>query len=113
MPERRTTPRKKFSFYMRVLDDDTRTMLGHMVEVSAIGLQLETIVPLPPERDFYLHLELTPELADRPFMVFIARSKWCRPDVIEPNLYHVGFAIVEIMPDDMEVFMRIIEKYGK
>ncbi len=98
---------------MRVLDDDTRTMLGHMVEVSAIGLQLETIVPLPPERDFYLHLELTPELADRPFMVFIARSKWCRPDVIEPNLYHVGFAIVEIMPDDMEVFMRIIEKYGK
>ena len=113
MPERRTAPRKKFSFYMRVLDDDTRTMLGHMVEVSAIGLQLETTMPLPPEKDFYLHLELTPELADRPFMVFIARTKWCRPDTIEPNLYHVGFEIVEIMPDDREVFLRILAKYGK
>ena len=54
MPERRTTPRKKFSFYMRVLNDDTHEILGHMVEVGEIGLQLETIVPLPLQKDYYL-----------------------------------------------------------
>lgn len=113
MPERRTTPRKKFSFYMRVLDDDTQTMLGHMVEVSAIGLQLETTMPLPLQKDYYLRLELTPDLADRPVIIFIARTKWCRMDDIEPNLYHVGFEIIEIMPDDREIFLRILAKFGK
>ena len=113
MPERRTTPRKKFSFYMRVLNDDTQEILGHMVEVSAIGLQLETIVSLPLQKDYYLRLELTPDLADRPFMIFIARTKWCKMDVIEPNLYHVGFQVVEIMPDDREIFLHIVAKYGK
>ena len=78
MPERRTTPRKKFSFYMRVLNDDTQEILGHMVEVGEIGLQLETTVPLPLQKDFYLRLELTPDLADRPFIIFIARTKWCK-----------------------------------
>jgi hypothetical protein len=98
---------------MRVLNDDTQEILGHMVEVSATGLQLETTRPLPLQKDYYLRLELTPDLADRPVMIFIARTKWCRMDVIEPNLYHVGMHIVEIMPDDKEIFLRIIAKFGQ
>ena len=112
MAERRTTPRKKFFFYMRVLNDDTEEILGHMVEVSEIGLQLETTAPLPINKDFYLRLEITADLGDRPYIVFIARSKWCKMDVILPNLYHVGFSIAEIMPDDREIFLRILAKYG-
>ena len=113
MPERRTTPRKKFFFYLRVLNDDTQETLGHMVEVSAIGLQLETTVPLPLQKNYYLRLELTSDLADRPFIIFIARTKWCKMDDIELNLYHVGFEIIEIMPDDREVFLRILAKFGQ
>lgn len=112
MPERRTIPRKKFNFYMRVLDDDTQQQLGHMVEVSATGLQLETIAPIAPKRDYYLRLELTPELADRPFIIFVAGSRWCKPDEIQPNLYRVGFEILEIMPDDREIFLNIVKKYA-
>ena len=113
MPERRTTPRKKFEYYLRVVDDDTQAILGHMVEVSPIGLQLETTAPQPIEKDYYLRVELTPELADRPFIIFIARSKWCKMDEIELNLYHVGFAMIEIMPDDREIFLRILAKFGR
>jgi len=112
MPERRTTPRKKFVVYMRVIDDDTQEILGHMVEVSSIGLQLETIAPLPINRDYYLRVELTPDLGDRPYIVFIGRTKWCKIDVIMPNLYHVGFSIAEIIPDDQQIFLRILAKYG-
>lgn len=113
MPERRTTPRKKFSFYMRVLDDDTQEILGHMVEVGAQGFQLETTVPLPLQKDYYLRLELTPELGNKPYIVFIARTRWCKMDDIEPNLYHVGFGIAEIMPDDKQIFLRVLAKYGQ
>jgi hypothetical protein len=98
---------------MRVLDDDTQEILGHMVEVGALGLQLETTVPLPPQKDYYLKLELTHDLADRPFIIFIARTKWCKIDNIEPNLYHVGFELVEIMPDDKQIFLRVLAKYGQ
>jgi len=113
MAERRTTPRKKFDYYLRVVDDDTQKILGHMVEVGATGLQLETTAPLPVNKDYYLRVELTPELADRPFIIFIARTKWCRIDEIEPNLYHIGFSIAEIMPDDRQIFLRILAKYGR
>jgi hypothetical protein len=112
MPERRTTPRKKFSVYMRVLNDDTQEILGHMVEVSAIGLRLETVGPLPIGKEYYLRLELTAEVGALPYIVFIARSKWCKIDDIQPNLYRVGFEIVEIMPEDKDIFLRVLELYG-
>lgn len=112
MAERRTTPRKNVSFYMRVLNDDTQEILGHMVEVSMIGLRLETTAPLPQNKDYYLRLELTPDLGNVPYIVFIARTKWCKIDEILPNLYHVGFEIVEIMPEDRDVFGQILARYG-
>ena len=112
MPEKRTTPRKKFNMYMRVLDDDTGEILGHMVEVSAIGLRLETVGPLPVSKDYYLRIELTPDLGDTAFTIFVARSKWCKIDAIQPNLYQVGFEIIEIMPEDKQIFLRIIQKYA-
>lgn len=111
MPEKRTTPRKKFNMYMRILNDDNAEILGHMVEVSAIGLRMETVGPLPLNKDYYLRIELTPDLGPMPFIVFIARTKWCKMDAIQPNLFQVGFEIIEIVPEDKEAFLRIIQKY--
>jgi hypothetical protein len=112
MPERRNISRKKFDFYMSVLDDDTQAILGHMVEVSPTGLRLETVGPLPLNKEYYLRGELTSDLGNVPYIIFVARTRWCNIDNIQPNLYHVGFAIVEIMPEDQEIFMRILEKFG-
>ncbi|MCZ2128539.1 MAG: PilZ domain-containing protein [Anaerolineales bacterium] len=112
MPEKRTIPRKKVNLYMAVFDDDTGQILGHMVEASLIGARLETQAALPLERDYYLRIELTPDLgAPMPYIVFIARTKWCKTDVIQPNLYQVGFEVVEIVPEDKAIFNRIIKKY--
>lgn len=111
MPERRTVPRKKFNMYMRVINDDTGEILGHMVEVSQTGLRLETVESLPLDKDYYLRIEITPDLGPMPYIVFIARSKWCKMDDIQPNLYQTGFQVIEIVPEDREVFLRIIQKY--
>ncbi|MCQ3936065.1 MAG: hypothetical protein DPW18_03340 [Chloroflexi bacterium] len=112
MPERRTAPRKNISFYMRVLNDDTGEILGHMVEVSAVGLRLETVGPLPLNKDYYMRLELTPDLGSVPYIVFLARSKWCKIDDIQPNLFRVGFELLEVLPEDKAVFQRILQKYA-
>jgi hypothetical protein len=112
MPEQRTTPRKKIPVYMRVLNDDTQEILGHMVEVSMEGLRLETTHELPINKDYYLRLELTPDIGSIPYIVFAARSKWCKMDIILPNLFHVGFQIIEILPEDKDVFALVLQKYG-
>lgn len=97
---------------MRVLNDDTQEILGQMVEISMVGLRLETVEPVPLQKDYYLRLELTPDLGSIPYIVFLARSKWIKPDDIQPNLYQVGFEFVEILPEDRQVFQRILEKYA-
>lgn len=112
MAEKRTVPRKHINFYLRVLDDDTQEILGHMVEVSEIGLRLETVGQLPVPKDYFLRLELTPDLGNVPFIVFAAQTRWCKIDNIQPNLYRVGFKLTEILPEDKEIFNRILQKYG-
>jgi hypothetical protein len=112
MADKRTTPRKNVSFYMRVLNDDTEEILGHMVEVSEIGLRLETVGPLPLNTDYFLRLELTPDVGSIPYIVFSAQTKWCKIDEIQPNLYRVGFKIIEMIPEDKEIFQRILAKYA-
>lgn len=111
--EKRHAPRKKFAFYMRVFDDETEETVGHLVDISALGIRLETPDPLPSGREYRLRMELTPEVSDTLFMFFAARSKWCRPDEIMPNLYHVGFEITQISPHDREIYQRLLERYGE
>ena len=113
MPERRTAPRKKFDYYVQIVDDDTQQILGHMVDGSSLGIQLDTTAPLPIEKEYYLRVELTPDLSDRPFIVFVGRTKWCNIDDREPNLYHAGIHMLEIVPEDREIFLNILKKFGK
>lgn len=113
MPEKRKAPRKKFSFYMRVLEDDTEEIIGHLVDISNIGLRLETNDPFPLEQDYKVHMELTPDVSDKLFMFATIRSKWCKNDDIMPNLYQVGFEITNISPHDREIYQRLLEVYGE
>ena len=113
MPERRHTQRKKFGFYMRVLDDETEQTVGHLVEVSADGFRLETTAPLPLQKEYRVHMELTPDISDKLFMFFAGRTKWCKPDTIMPDLFRVGFQMTEISPHDKEIYQRLLEKYGQ
>ena len=112
MSEQRTAPRKSIPVYMRVLNDDTQEILGHMVEVGEDGLRLETIVEVPIEKDYYLRLELTSDLGSNipAYIVFAAQTKWCKMDTILPNLFHVGFQIIEILPEDKAVFALVLQK---
>lgn len=113
MPDKRKAPRQKFSFYMRVLDDETEETVGHLVEVSARGMRLETIALFPPGMIYKVHMELTPDVSDNLFMFVSIRTIWCKTDDIMPNLYRVGFEIVSISPHDHEIYQRLLDLYGE
>jgi len=112
MPERRRLVRRNFSYYMRVMNDATNELVGHLADISTGGFKLDCQKPVQPNTDFLLRIDLTPEIASKEFMVFAARSRWCRADRFDPTSFNVGFQITTMSPGDLEIFVRMFEKYG-
>lgn len=110
--ERRKIDRKDFSYYMQLVDDKTHELVGHLADISSRGFKLDKLSPIPPEKDIRFRMELTDDVADKPYMVFITRSKWCKVDPFNPFCYNVGIQLINITPTDIEIFNRLIEKYG-
>ena len=111
--ERRTEERRDFSYYMQVIDNGTQETVGHMADISPEGFKLDSQKPLPLNKDFRFRMELTQEVADQSYIVFMARSKWCLVDPLDPFLYNVGFQLINISPSCYEIFSRMMEKYGR
>jgi hypothetical protein len=112
MSEKRKIDRRDFTYYMQVKDEATKQVIGYLSDISSGGFRLDCPREIPPGRDFRLQMDLTPEIADKNSMVFIARSKWSKPDFVDPTTFNVGFEIVNIAPADMQIFQRMFEKYG-
>jgi hypothetical protein len=110
--EKRKLARRTFSYYMRVLDEVNGQLVGHLADISTGGFKLDSSKVIPAEKEFRLRIELTNEVANKSHMVFMARSKWCHTDPIDPTSYNVGFQIVNMNPSDFEIFSRMFEKYG-
>ena len=110
--DRRKYKRRSLAYYMLVVNASTQETIGHLVDITPDGLLMDCPKPLPLEKDFRLRLDTMPDVADKGFIIFTARSKWCLPDVIEPYLYDVGLKIVNIASHDAEIVRRIAEKYA-
>ena len=113
MSERRNRERKDFSYYMRLINNDTGEIVGHLVDLSSGGFKMDSQNPIPENKDFRFRMDLTSEVSNKPSMAFVARSKWCQVDPLDPFLYNVGFELVSVMPGDIDIFNRLMEKYGK
>jgi hypothetical protein len=109
---KRKKDRRDFTYYMQVKDDATKQIIGYLSDISTGGFKLDCQQQIPAGQDFRLLIDLTAEVADKTSMTFIARSKWCHPDHIDPTSFNVGFEIVNMAPSDMMIFNRIFEKYG-
>ena len=112
MADKRKINRRDFTYYMQVTDDLSKQLIGYLTDISTGGFRLDCAKQIPAGQDFRLQIDLTAEVADKTSMVFIARTKWCHPDHIDPTSFNVGFEIVNMAPSDMMIFQRIFEKYG-
>ena len=111
--ERLKQNRRNVSFYLPVMDNNTKQVIGHLMDISPIGLMMDSKIPIPTNLKYNLRLDLMEDIAGKAILEFVAISVWCRPDSIQPYLYNVGFNIIEITPGNLEVVKRIAEKYGE
>jgi hypothetical protein len=112
MPERRKLDRRDFSQYMRIMNEQTGELIGHLSDLSTGGFKLECKKPIVPNQEFLMRLDLTGDISTKDYMVFVARSRWCKKDNIDPTLYDVGFQLIEMNPGDLVAFKRMFENYG-
>jgi hypothetical protein len=97
---------------MRVLDNNTQELVGYLADISPRGFKLDSKQALLVNKDYALRLDLTPEISEKPYIVFVARTRWSQPDSTDPFAHNEGFQIVSIAPRDEEIFQRIVQKYG-
>ena len=112
MPDKRKINRRDFTYYMQVTDDLSKQLIGYLTDISTGGFRLDCPKQIPAGQDFRMQIQLTSDIANKNSMSFIARSKWCRPDHVDPNTYNVGFEIVQMAPSDMVIFQQMFDKYG-
>jgi hypothetical protein len=111
--QRNRPQRKDFSYYMLIMDAESKEIVGHLADISSGGFKLDTRKPLPANQDFRFLMNLPSEVASKPFMVFGARSRWCQVDPLDPCAYNVGYQLTHIFPEDLEIINRMMEKYGR
>jgi PilZ domain len=110
--EKRKLTRRNFSYYMRVMNEVNGQLVGHLSDISTGGFKLDSENAIPTNKDFRLRIELNNEVADKAFMTFNARSKWCSADPLDPTAFSVGFQITNMAPSDFEIFARMFEKFS-
>jgi hypothetical protein len=112
MADKRKITRRDFTYYMPVHDEMNKKLIGYITDISTGGFRLDSPKQIPTGQDLRMYIQLTADIADKNSMTFIARSKWCRPDHVDPNTYNVGFEIINMTPSDMVIFQRMFDKYG-
>lgn len=111
--ERRKITRKNFSYYMRVMDEASGKLVGHISDISSGGFKLDSNQPIPLNINFRLRIDQTNEISDKSFLVFSASATWCKIDPLNPGTYSVGFKITDMTPADYDIFLKMFNTYGK
>ena len=110
--ERRKLSRRNFSYYMRVMDEVTGKLVGHISDISSGGFKLDSRNAVPLNMDLKLRIEQTGEISNKSYMIFIGRATWCKKDQFDLGLYNVGFKIVNMAPADYDIFIKMFNTYG-
>lgn len=110
--ERRNKSRRIFSYYMRVLDDASGKLVGHLSDISTDGFKLDSKYAVPLDVDLRLRLDQTGAISSRNSLVFTARAKWCQRDRFDPIMFNVGFQLIDLSPEDYEIFVKMFHTYG-
>jgi len=111
MEERRKLKRRHIIYYLLVFDQDTQSMLGHLVDITPQGMMVISEQPLEVGRLYNLRLLLPYQIAGKRELIFQAHSKWCQKD-LNPDFYDTGFQLLNVSDEDIRTIDWLIEQAG-
>ena len=108
--EQRKLKRWYLVMYLRVYNQDTQELLGHIVDINKDGVRLVSDQPIPPNRTFRLWLDVPKETTAHQRIFLEAESLWCGRD-INPDFYDTGFRILNIGSSALLQLQLLIEEF--
>ena len=108
--EKRQRRRWELVFYLRIFDDRSNTLLGHVIDIHEDGLMLLSEKPIELNKDYDLSLEMPLSGdTDREKISFRAHSIWQSSDA-NPELVDTGFQLIDPDKVSVETIKKLIEE---
>lgn len=90
MEELRTEPRNHLVYYLRVFEQDGKTLFGHVVDVSPNGMLITSHRPMQQAAKYQLAIEDARQFDSSNTLEFEAECRWCKSDT---GLFDGGFRL--------------------
>ena len=94
MDDLRTEPRTPLIYYLRVFDTGTRTLFGHVVDISRHGMLITSDKPMSSQAQYQLALEDVTSINQLDTIAMTLECRWCQEDDAG-GLYDAGFRLIE------------------
>lgn len=109
MNESRKMERWDLVRFLRVYEDDTGVLFGHLADINPEGMKLMSAGPIPEQRDYKIKIKV---LSDH--IRLSVRCLWSRKDDAA-DLYQSGFKVLETSSETQKGIACLIEalKYRK
>lgn len=95
MDDLRAEPRNHLVYYLRVFEQDGKTLFGHVVDVSSRGMLITSDRPMQRSGSYRLQLEDLWRASSLDTVPFEAECRWCKED---SGLFDGGFQITKTDP---------------
>ncbi len=103
MNESRKMERWDLVRFLRVYEDDTGALFGHLADINPEGVKLMSAEPITDGKDYKIRIEV---LSDQ--IRLTVRCLWSRKDD-RADLYQSGFKVVEQTPETRKGMACLIE----
>lgn len=111
MKERRSSERHNLIMYLRVHDQQTDELVGHVVDISTGGMMLVSEDSFEPETTHQLRVML-PYTEQRERCVDIdVECRWCGPDAND-DYFDAGFRFINPTAELREMVSGVVEDVG-
>lgn len=109
--DRRKHIRRNLLYFSRAYDRRTGRNMGYIADITPDGAMIISRVPVEPQNDFRMRMDLPEDISDTPFIEFEARSVWCKRDMA-PGFWAMGFQMTNIHEKNVKLIERMVAAYG-
>lgn len=111
MSDRRTLHRRHLIYYLKVFEQGSDILLGHLVDITEEGLMIVSEKSMEEGKFLKMRMQLPREIDGNEYIDIDARSMWCRKDA-NPSLFGVGFKFEYVDADSRQIIFELIHEFG-
>jgi hypothetical protein len=109
--EKRKHPRRHLIYYLKVVDPANSETIGHLVDVSPVGMMMISKQSLEPGQLIPLQLMMPSTFESAAQLDVVGETVWCHKDV-NPDYYAIGLRFVVPLPETEVIIQDLVEAFG-